>query len=301
MLTLISTLALAAPTVQLNGTCPGPIDVTITGATPFGTVATATSPNPGSYIVPSGPCNGMQTGLSGAGLAERTQVVADGAGYANFTPNVPEAACGLYGQVFNVTTCEPSNVVQLPANNCNFVADPLLAAGETGQLVGTTAAHNEWRERVGSSRVFWDSALAATAQDWADTCPQGHDPNRTNIAGYANVGENIYYSSQVQNGAAATANWVSERADYDFGTAIDFTNYLIFGHYTQVVWDDTVAIGCGVADCGQWRTTLVCRYGETGNWVGSTPYDFAANACYDLDNDDVLQGSDADDTDRTVQ
>ena len=299
MLTLISSLALAAPTVELTGTCPGQINVTITGATPYGPIAAATSPNPGGFVLPFGPCMGTATGLSGAGVVPAAPAVADGAGNAYLTPTVPAAACGRLGQVMDIATCAPSNVFEIPPD-CTFVPDPALAVGETGQLVGTTAAHNDWRTRVGSPRVFWDSALAATAQTWADTCPQGHDPNTTNIAGYAYIGENIYYSTQSQDGAAATASWVSERADYDFGTEVSLANYTIFGHYTQVVWDSTVAIGCGVADCGQWRTTLVCRYGESGNWLGETPYDYSAGACYDLDNDDVLQASDADDTDRNA-
>ena len=44
---------------------------------------------------------------------------------------------------------------------------------------------------------------------------------------------------------------------------------------------------------------MVCQYGVAGNFLGQTPYDQSSGACLDLDNDDVLQGDDPDDTDRS--
>ena len=70
-----------------------------------------------------------------------------------------------------------------------------------------------------------------------------------------------------------------------------------------MVWQGTEAIGCGYTDCTAstgW-VTVICRYGEGGNYVGQTPYDFTADACMDLDNDDTFQWEDADDTNRSVQ
>jgi hypothetical protein len=182
--------------------------------------------------------------------------------------------------------------------DCTFVPDPSLAVGETGAAVGATAAHNEWRVRVGVPRVRWNTELAAGAQAYADTCPSGHSTYdyRADTGGFALVGENLYGGSNVLAGIAA---FVAERTEYDFGTMITESNYLSFGHYTQVVWADTTDIGCAVGDCGTYPT--VCWYGPTGNYTGETPYDDSEGQCLDLDNDDVFQFEDADDTNRDVQ
>ncbi len=182
--------------------------------------------------------------------------------------------------------------------DCTFVPDPSLAAGETGAVVGATAAHNQWRVRVGVPRVRWNAELAAGAQAYADTCPSGHSTYdyRADTGGFALVGECLWGGSDVLAGIAA---FVAERADYDFGTVITESNYLDFGHYTQVVWEETTDIGCAVGDCGTYPT--VCWYGATGNYTGETPYDYSEGECLDLDNDDAFQFEDADDTNRDVQ
>lgn len=57
-----------------------------------------------------------------------------------------------------------------------------------------------------------------------------------------------------------------------------------------------------MARCGgTWGTIVVCQYGPGGNYLGQTPYGWSEGQCLDFDNDDVLQMSDADDTDRAVQ
>ena len=182
--------------------------------------------------------------------------------------------------------------------DCTFVPDPSLAVGETGPAVGATAAHNEWRVRVGVPRVRWNAELAAGAQAYADTCPSDHSTYdyRANTGGFSQVGECLWGGTNVLEGVAA---FVAEREDYDFGTVITNTNYLTFGHYTQVVWEETTDIGCAVGSCGTYPT--VCWYGATGNYTGETPYDYSEDDCLDLDNDDVFQFEDADDTNRDVQ
>merc|ERR1712193_30345 len=57
--------------------------------------------------------------------------------------------------------------------------------------------HNRYRAEVASCKIHgqnaknmksikWDETLAATAQEWANTCPSGHSSN--------DLGENIYWS-----------------------------------------------------------------------------------------------------------
>jgi hypothetical protein len=181
--------------------------------------------------------------------------------------------------------------------DCTFVPDPTLSVGETGSMVGATAAHNEWRLRAGVPPVRWNEDLAAGAQEYADTCPSGHSSNeyRQDVGGFNQVGENLYSGTDVLNGIALFAD---ERLLYEFGTVIEEDTFTPIGHYTQMVWSDTTDVGCAVGNCGMWRT--VCWYGPAGNYLGEAPYGESEGACLDLDNDDVFQFEDADDTDREV-
>ncbi len=151
------------------------------------------------------------------------------------------------------------------------------AEGEPPGLEGTTAAHNQVRAAHGVPPLVWDPSLAATAQAWAEQCidndaPIGlidHNPNRSD--GHpAYVGENVYGSSGGASGTDAVALWVSEEADYDYDTN---SCSGVCGHYTQVVWATTTAVGCGIHDCPglTYGSTVVCDYMPGGN-TGGRPY-----------------------------
>ncbi len=195
--------------------------------------------------------------------------------------------------------CDPTT-----PDDCSYVHDAALSAGEPSEMAGMTEAHDYWRYRVGVPLASWDTGIATNAQSYVDTCPSGHSSSssRQNVAGYSYLGENIYFhSSSSADPVAAVDSWASERADYDFGTPTGGTSAMV-GHYTQIVWEGSTAIGCGVARCGgSWGTIVVCQYGPGGNYSGQTPYDYSEGQCLDLDNDDVLQMNDGDDTDRSVQ
>lgn len=193
-----------------------------------------------------------------------------------------------------------------PRPECDYVHDDALSNGEPVALAGTTESHNVWRHRVGSAPLEWDEGIAEHAQEWADhlaeanDCALEHSSNaqRANIAGFSSLGQNLAGSSGGLSGFNATANWASERSEYDFGTAITDTNYAAFGHYTQIVWANTTALGCGRATCESGATVVVCEYGTAGNFIGETPYPESTGDCLDLDNDDILQSDDRDDTER---
>jgi pathogenesis-related protein 1 len=185
------------------------------------------------------------------------------------------------------------------------VHDSALSQGEPAALAGTTEAHNVWRHRVASTRSSGTTASPTTRRTGPDhlaatnNCGLEHSSNadRANIAGFSSLGQNLAGSTGGLSGVGATTNWASERSEYDFGTPVTQGNFGAFGHYTQIVWADTTALGCGVATCGG-ATVVVCEYGTAGNFLGETPYGEATGECLDLDNDDILQGDDADDTAR---
>ena len=127
-------------------------------------------------------------------------------------------------------------------------------------------AHNAIRARVGVPPLVWSDQLAEVAQDWANhliaTGGLSHRPNNR-------YGENIYTIS----GGTATPYevadlWAKEAREYDIRGN---TCSGVCGHYTQLVWSKTRAVGCAVADAPR-REVWVCNYDPPGNVIGYRPY-----------------------------
>jgi uncharacterized protein YkwD len=175
------------------------------------------------------------------------------------------------------------------------------ANGETGRLVGITAAHNAVRAMVSTQSPLpsytWSPTIAAYAQQWAtelasnpSTCAQPMHRSGTELR-MMNYGENLAaFFGQGPSGSVSTAQqavngWASEVACWTYGTFMgtdkcDMTcTTKLFsdgcGHYTQIVWRKSVELGCGVASCqtAQGPADIwICNYGPAGNIVGQSPY-----------------------------
>jgi len=169
-----------------------------------------------------------------------------------------------------------------------------VAPGETGVFEGTVAAHNQARADVDVSpplpELVWSDELAEVAQDWANNLVS--DENCGTISHRPNgmYGENIALQGSFGGlswltGPIAVEMWVAEIDCYTYGTigqteqcdptCIGELNSSGCGHYTQVVWDSTTAVGCGYGSCEDGGTTIeviVCNYDPPGNYIGQTPY-----------------------------
>ena len=154
--------------------------------------------------------------------------------------------------------------------------------GEPSNLQGITLFHNQVRAAVDTPTplpfLTWNDSLAATAQAWVAQCidndqPTGlidHNPGRSDGHPYY-VGENIYASSGQARPQDAVNAWASEGANYTYST--NSCSGGTCGHYTQVVWRDTLELGCAVGNCSglQFPNSIVCDYGPGGN-SGGLPY-----------------------------
>jgi hypothetical protein len=165
--------------------------------------------------------------------------------------------------------------------------DAPAGAGEPANLAGITAAHNAVRAMVDTSGIaagplppmVWDPALATLAMSWTSQCMDTNGDGlvdhssqayRTNAAGYAYVGENVFASGGTNASAQQAVNtWASEKANFTYPNTCSGT----CGHYTQVVWRTSIHVGCANVNCNnlQYKGTILCNYGPGGN-SGGAPY-----------------------------
>ncbi|KAK2443116.1 hypothetical protein P8452_21501 [Trifolium repens] len=84
-------------------------------------------------------------------------------------------------------------------------------------------------------------------------------------------GENLAEGSDPEMTATdAVTFWLDEKKYYD-----NATNSCVQDecrHYTQVVWHDTLHLGCAKAHCTKGWTFIMCSYDPPGNYVGDQPY-----------------------------
>lgn len=69
--------------------------------------------------------------------------------------------------------------------------------------------------------------------------------------------------------AVATDMWIEEKGKY-WGQPVD-QNYVVYGHYTQVIWPDTTKVGIATARNGDF-VIVVAHYDPVGNFLGRSAY-----------------------------
>ena len=184
----------------------------------------------------------------------------------------------------DIDSSTPGDAAGSGSNHVYMDAPPGM--GEPANLVGITAAHNMVRAAVDTTNVAggplpimtWDPDLATLAQNWASQCIDADNSGfvdhssqayRTNAAGYAYVGENIFASGGAASAQEAVSLWASEKSRFTYPNICNGT----CGHYTQIVWRTSINLGCANVTCNslQYKGNLVCAYGPGGN-NGGAPY-----------------------------
>ncbi|KAJ4971707.1 hypothetical protein NE237_004806 [Protea cynaroides] len=130
------------------------------------------------------------------------------------------------------------------------------------------AAHNAARSKVRVGSITWDDTVAANAQNYANQragdCKLVHSGGR--------YGENLAMSSGDMSATEAVNMWVAEKANYDYNSN-SCTGGQMCGHYTQVVWRNSVHFGCARVRCSNGSGTfIICSYDPPGNYLGERPY-----------------------------
>jgi len=170
-------------------------------------------------------------------------------------------------------------------------------------------AHNNHRANVSPAaknmvKMYWDDDIAKVAQAWADGCQFAHDDNgdrQSNTGLGISIGQNLAWAwSSMQTEAdwvgSAVGQWHNEVNWFAFGSGS--TNGEDVGHYTQLVWADSIAVGCGYrGGCQTGEHLYVCNYAyqQYNSQTSSVnvPYDkvesrSACSACPDFcDNNNL--------------
>ena len=143
-------------------------------------------------------------------------------------------------------------------------------APEVGDRAAFLRVHNDARAQVRVAPLRWDPGCADAAQDWANTLAQ-RDRGLSH-SGRQEYGENVWGGSGRDfTPADAARAWLSERENYNGGPT-DENNFRNAGHYTQMVWSRTTAVGYGIARSARGTIYIVADYAPPGNALGQRPY-----------------------------
>lgn len=156
------------------------------------------------------------------------------------------------------------------------LASAALAASNTGPAVSDAqfqdavlGVHNRERAAVSSPPLRWSADLARDAARWADRLAAAgmlqHDgANRSE-------GENLWMGTRgAYRVEEMVAGWANEKALLRRLRSWQ-DNYHRVGHYTQMIWSGTTAVGCALSK-GRSFEVLVCRYDPPGNVWNQSPY-----------------------------
>ncbi|XP_057987124.1 G-type lectin S-receptor-like serine/threonine-protein kinase LECRK3 isoform X2 [Hevea brasiliensis] len=124
-------------------------------------------------------------------------------------------------------------------------------------------AHNQARADVGVGPLIWDDKVAAYAQNYANQ----RISDCVLLRSGGPYGENMAWGSGNLSGTDAVKMWVDEKAYYNYSINSCGPDQQC-GHYTQVVWHDSVRLGCAKVTCESGGTFIVCNYDPPGNIIG---------------------------------
>lgn len=127
-------------------------------------------------------------------------------------------------------------------------------------------AHNTARAQVGVEPIQWDDSVANYAQQYLSQ----HIGDCQMVHSNGPYGENLAWNSVDLSGTDAVQMWVDEKQFYDYASNSCVGNEC--RHYTQVVWKNSVRVGCAKVRCNNGATLISCNYDPAGNYVNQRPY-----------------------------
>ncbi|KAK4124729.1 PR-1-like protein [Parathielavia appendiculata] len=146
--------------------------------------------------------------------------------------------------------------------------------------------HNIHRFNHSADALTWDDGLASSAEILAKRCVFEHDTSINgggygqNLAMWGSSGDPESFGAAGSVARAASDGWYNNELylfpQDDFGKDTpDMSNFMQWGHFSQLVWINTKKVGCATHFCapdtlsklGSWYT--VCNYSPPGNVGGA--------------------------------
>ncbi|XP_058114336.1 pathogenesis-related protein PRB1-3-like [Magnolia sinica] len=164
----------------------------------------------------------------------------------------------------------------LPTLTCSDSSHELQTAQIARRSLGGTPAnviqqylapHNLIRAQLGLRPLSWSDELASFAESW------GNQRRRdcALIHSNSNYGENIFWGSGKNwQPSDAVAAWAAEKQYYDPQRNQCLERDCL--HYTQMVWRQSLRVGCAKVICGRGDTYITCDYDPHGNVIGQRPF-----------------------------
>ncbi|KAJ0090361.1 hypothetical protein Patl1_12679 [Pistacia atlantica] len=130
------------------------------------------------------------------------------------------------------------------------------------------APHNKVRAKLGLPPLKWSKKLTSFAYGWANQRRGDCDLVHSN----SNYGENLFWGSGKDWKAGdAVKAWAAEKRYYNYETNTCAKNEECL-HYTQMIWRQSLKVGCARVVCKSGDTFITCNYDPHGNVVGQKPF-----------------------------
>ncbi len=141
----------------------------------------------------------------------------------------------------------------------------------TAMAMRIVAIHNQARAGLGVRPLYWDAALAASADVYAlrlaRTGQWQHSPRESRPG----QGENLWMGT---HGAFTidqmVGSWAAEGRAFRpgrFPYVSRTGDWGKIGHFTQMIWPGSIRVGCALRSSARFDY-LVCRYSPVGNITG---------------------------------
>lgn len=150
-----------------------------------------------------------------------------------------------------------------------------VASGLAAHEQAILDRHNLHRADHCAQPLKWSKKLAAVAQSWANQlkgagCAFEHSQQSP-------YGENLSFFAPVGSSGPdeVATGWYSEVSEYNFTNGSFGFNT---GHFTQVVWRGTQAVGCARSRCNGGEL-WVCNYDPPGNMSGAFAQNVRPKGC----------------------
>lgn len=149
--------------------------------------------------------------------------------------------------------------------NLSGAADQTSAATADSAAAEILKAHNRYRTELNIPPLTWSDKLAKNAQSWANRLAAERRMYHSSGTG---EGENLWMGTSGKYSLTQMVDiWGREKEFYKDGTFPNVStsgNWSHVGHYTQVIWRNTAAVGCAKSTGGGYDY-FVCRYAPPGN------------------------------------